>query len=79
MSIKSYVYRPGLFSLRSSLAMLFLFFFLGMHYLVHGIAGIQCSCHGEIPIEVQKEGDIALSLVSVVSAMGFIVSLGHSP
>ncbi|CAI7665565.1 unnamed protein product [Penicillium palitans] len=76
-------------TLKSSLAMFSLFFFLDMNYLLLGIAHIQCSSHGAIPIAVQKAGGV-FGILAAFSAWYnafagiynlnngfFIVPLGH--
>ncbi|CRL29828.1 GPR1/FUN34/yaaH [Penicillium camemberti] len=78
-------------TLKSSLAMFSLFFFLDMNYLLLGIAHIQCSSHGAIPIAVQKAGGV-FGMLAAFSAWYnafagihnlnngfFIVPLGHFP
>lgn len=78
-------------TLKSSLAMFSLFFFLDMNYLLLGVAHIQCSSHGAIPIAVQKAGG-AFGILAAFSAWYnafagiynpnngfFIVPLGHFP
>lgn len=78
-------------TLKSSLAMFSLFFFLDMNYLLLGVAHIQCSSYGGIPIAVQKAGG-AFGILAAFSAWYnafagiynlnngfFIVPLGHFP
>ncbi|KAJ5263127.1 hypothetical protein N7497_008629 [Penicillium chrysogenum] len=78
-------------TLRSSLAMFSLFFFLDMNYLLLGISHIQCSSHGEIIVAVQKAGGV-FGLLAAFSAWYnafagicnhsngfFTVPLGHFP
>lgn len=78
-------------TLKSSLAMFSLYFFLDMNYLLLGIAHIQCSSHGAIPIAVQKAGGV-FGMLAAFSAWYnafagihnlnngfFIVPLGHFP
>ncbi|CAG8899747.1 unnamed protein product [Penicillium egyptiacum] len=78
-------------TLRSSLAMFSLFFFLDMNYLLLGISHIQCSSHGETLIAVQKAGGV-FGLLAAFSAWYnafagicdssngfFTVPLGHFP
>ncbi|KAJ5775652.1 uncharacterized protein N7511_000663 [Penicillium nucicola] len=78
-------------TLRSSLAMFLLFFFLDMNYLLLGIAHIQCSSHGEILVAVQKTGGLcgifaafaawwnAFAGIADTSNGFFTVPLGHFP
>lgn len=78
-------------TLKSSLAMFSLFFFLDMNYLLLGVAHIQCSSHGAIPTAVQKAGGV-FGILAAFSAWYnasagiynfnngfFIVPLGHFP
>ena len=78
-------------TLKSSLAMFSLFFFLDLNYLLLGIAHIQCSSHGEVLIAVQKAGGLCGLLAAFAAWYNafagvcdpsngfFTVPLGHFP
>ncbi|KAJ5965404.1 hypothetical protein N7481_012118 [Penicillium waksmanii] len=78
-------------TLKSSLAMFLLFFFLDMNYLLLGIANIQCGATGEIMATVQKAGGIFGLLAAFAAWYNafagifdksngfFTVPLGHFP
>ncbi|CAG8931901.1 unnamed protein product [Penicillium salamii] len=78
-------------TLKSSLAMFCLFFFLDMNYLLLGIAHIECASHGAVLIAVQKAGGVC-GILAAFSAWWsafagvcdpsngfFTVPLGHFP
>ncbi|KAJ5322676.1 hypothetical protein N7452_010965 [Penicillium brevicompactum] len=78
-------------TLKSSLAMFSLFFFLDMNYLLLGIAHIECSSQGQILMAVQKAGAVC-GILAAFSAWWsafagvcdpgngfFTVPLGHFP
>ncbi|KAJ5572765.1 hypothetical protein N7450_009749 [Penicillium hetheringtonii] len=78
-------------TLKSSLAMFLLFFFLDMNYLLLGIANIQCGSSGEIMATVQKAGGVFGILAAFAAWYNafagifdksngfFTVPLGHFP